>query len=303
MKFYFSGKLNVQGDVFAEKEIIEDYDEQQEMEWRKKHQENIKKHKQIEAKERDHKDKNEDIEQLFDRYELLEEMAEELENLEIEESDDILQKLMTSEIVNIGSKNRVAHSAVTEKSLQVVPEKSIPGKSEEQSLETSDNSNSEKKKKKRKVRFSSSLEDVKIIDSRHEEVLQEPRTIFIEFHHSSAKFQPAEENNQEENDSIIIAHPGEVYKVFNSPKSLKSILKDTKYEYTNDKPEVNVEISKSQPFNEYANEDVENYPYVMNSIIGDVIERKNIDDNVIEEKATAKKGARNMSKFRQMRSK
>lgn len=97
--------------VFADgKEIIEDYNEATEMEWRQKHVESVRKQKQWEAYERQNEaQKEEAFHQLLDDYEMKEELAEELENLDIKD-DEVLTKLLNGEIKAPETKPRITHS-------------------------------------------------------------------------------------------------------------------------------------------------------------------------------------------------
>lgn len=79
---------------------------------------------------------------------------------------------------------------------------------------------------KRKVRFSTSLEDIKLIESKselYENGTDNNNTIQIHFQHSAAKFVDPRQGD----DDSIAAHPGEIHKLFIKPSTppAKSILK------------------------------------------------------------------------------
>lgn len=145
---------------------------------------------------------------------------------------------------------------------------------------------------KRKVRFSASLEDVKLIESKSEQyefAQSENNTIQIHFQHSNAKFSS---NNKSED---LISHPGEIIKLHSheSPVPVrKSILKNK------GKDEKIRETMEEKPVVKVFSSDTK--------IIGDVVEHKQqesvnkFQDEIIH--ITAKDEApKKVSKFRQMR--
>lgn len=102
-------------------EIIEECDEAKEAEWRKKHAESVRKQKKLEAEERNKSDNEKDVFNVLDEYEMMEELADELEDLQIEDNET-LEKLMKGEIKVPESKTRIAHSNVETPSSQQVHE-------------------------------------------------------------------------------------------------------------------------------------------------------------------------------------
>lgn len=116
-------KLDLPEDVFEssnDKEIIEEYDEEAEAAWRRRHTESVRKLKQAEAEKR----MNEaiadvDVDRILENYEMVEELAEELDNLEIN-YDDKLKKVMSGELKIPESKKRIAHSEPELASVAVV---------------------------------------------------------------------------------------------------------------------------------------------------------------------------------------
>ncbi|XP_063705473.1 unconventional prefoldin RPB5 interactor-like protein [Culicoides brevitarsis] len=97
-------------------EIIEEYDEQKEAEWRKKHRESVAAQKKKERMEREtakNEEKteksHEEVMNLLDELELMDELEEELANLNVQ-TDDQLQKLMSGELQPPKEKKRIAHS-------------------------------------------------------------------------------------------------------------------------------------------------------------------------------------------------
>lgn len=143
---------------------------------------------------------------------------------------------------------------------------------------------------KRKVTFSTSLEDVKLIESKeqYKEAQSENNTIQIEFTHSEAKF-----NCQESSDEII-AHPGEIHKMFNKSALApivitKSILKKPGDLNSPTTPEV------VKPVEKVFQSDVQ--------VIGDVMEHKKeliFNDDLIQI-ASKSDTPKKVSKFKQMR--
>lgn len=90
----------------CEQEIIEEYDELKEIEWRKMHRENVKKMKQIEAEERKQEKKNVDKEilDMLDELELIEELNEELVAFNQSEIQENMQN-STQKIVELSPIN------------------------------------------------------------------------------------------------------------------------------------------------------------------------------------------------------
>ncbi|KAG5678302.1 hypothetical protein PVAND_007989 [Polypedilum vanderplanki] len=283
----FKGKLDVaNNDVFSQNEIIEEYDEKVEAEWLERHRESVKRQKLLEAEERS-KESVKDIDELLDKYELLEEMTDELENLEIEgtDSSEVISKLMTGDIKMYHPKERISHDTLNMKR----------SSSEQEAL-----SKVEKSSKKRKVKFSSSLEDIKIINSITENKEKSGcKTISITFQHSPGRFDDKLFSN-EDNSEELFKHPGEIYQRFKeqSVNEVKSILKDTGYI-----PDIS--INKTKVSNEHISEDEEEIPIPVSSFplvcTDQVIERKNIENTVNESKVNVQ--PKRISKFKEMRSK
>lgn len=101
-------------DVFGTEEgeeIIEDYDENAEQEWRRKHAESVKKQKQLEAAERAAtKVEDEEVGRMLEDYELMEELADELDNLQMNgDSAETLTQLLSGKISIPDPKPRIAH--------------------------------------------------------------------------------------------------------------------------------------------------------------------------------------------------
>jgi hypothetical protein len=367
--FNFRNKLVLPQDAFVQaqgREIIETFDEEAENEWRKKHAKNVRKQKQREAQERQKQsEKNENFNKILDDYEMMEELAEELESLEIED-DDTLSKVLSGELKIPESKKRTAHSSDT-LTVDIPPsDKSSPeinnndliaqnnqeivdllktyrckikevlrnvkkddernvnlfldlielkddieddirkmnDDDDEEEYSESDERDSDDEttasielkpteETKRKVRFSTSLEDVKVIESKselYENAQSEKNTIEIHFQHSNAKLSLETESNDN-----VVAHPGEIYAKFDksleSPAPLrKSILKhrgkDVKIRETMDE----------KPIQKIFSSDIQ--------VMGDVVEHKKevamLQEEIIH--ITAKDEApKKVSKFKQMR--
>ena len=215
------------GDAFSGQEIIEDYDEAAETEWRKKHKESVRKQKLKEAEERQQETKfDQDIENILDRYELLEEMAGELDNLKVDESDDILSKLISGEMGTTpeGGK-RIAHENGDDfevKSTYIL-QKYEKNQEEAPQEEESSSDGKKKKKQRRRVTFSNT-EDVKVIIPAAE--VEDAPTIKIKFYHSELKFQPDPPKENAPEHEPKFAHPGDFLKLISAvPTETKSILK------------------------------------------------------------------------------
>lgn len=96
----------------GEKEIIEEYNEEDERRWREEHHVKMRRHKQAEREEREKilASKDVNVIDLLDELELMEELDFELDHLEID-SDEKLQKLISGEIPLPSDKQRKAHVA------------------------------------------------------------------------------------------------------------------------------------------------------------------------------------------------
>lgn len=369
----FRNKIKLPEDVFVspeEREIIEEYNEHEEKAWRRKHIENVKKLKQREADER-RKQRNEvNIDKLFEDYELMEELADELDNLEIDD-DDKLSKVMSGEMKIPTSKKRVAHikdelnntehvdeseveklltlpikyapeinnnDLITQNNQEIVDllktyrykikdvlknvkkndernvnlfldlielkddiEDDIRKMNDDEEYSDSDEQDSDDEETvsielkheetKRKVTFSTSLEDVKMIESKSElydNLHSGSNTIQIHFKHSAAKF-----TSQSLPEDTTIASPVDVHKLFQKALPLspatKSILKNKNKEV---KPPASVD---EKPIKKVFHSDIQ--------VIGDVIEHKkepNLQDeeiHIMSKDDVPKK----VSKFKQMR--
>ena len=168
--------------------------------------------------------------------------------------------------------------------------------SDEKESEQEENTIIEHNETKRKVRFSTSLEDVKLIESKselYENSHSDSNTIQIYFKHSNAKFV-----NPSLPDDDIIASPADIYKKFQKkPKPLtlspatKSILKNKGKEMTSPT------IEEEKPIKKVFHSDLQ--------VIGDVVEHKkeaNFQGDVVH--IMSKDDApKKVSKFKQMRMK
>lgn len=145
---------------------------------------------------------------------------------------------------------------------------------------------------KRKVRFSTSLEDVKLIESKselYENGTSENHTIRIHFNHSDAKFACTKLPEEEE----TISHPGEIHQMFQNaasvtPPATKSILKNKR------------KVPESQAMDEKPLKKIFHSEAV---VVGDVVERSSVpmtEEEVIH--ITSKEELpKKISKFKQMR--
>lgn len=101
-------------DVFGTEEgeeIIEDYDENVEQEWRRKHAESVRKQKQQEAAARAKTNiEDEEVGRMLEDYELMEELADELDNLQMNgDSAETLAQLLSGKLSVPEPKPRIAH--------------------------------------------------------------------------------------------------------------------------------------------------------------------------------------------------
>ena len=335
--------------------------------------------KQQEAEDRK-KSEVVDVNKLLDEHEMMEELAEELDNLEID-NDDKLSKILSGELKIPESKQRIAHniggslnSEVVQVLKKVPPDEKTNGhaefketdeinnndlitqnnqeivdllktyrckikdvlknvkKDDERSLnlfldlielkddieddirkmndeeqysesdekdsddETTASIEVKPEETKRKVRFSTSLEDVKLIESKeqYKEAQAETSTIQIHFQHSDAKFI----SQKSPDDDSVIAHPGEVYKMFQKTTltpiiTTKSILKNRSGDLNS--PTIPSAPMEVKPVKKIFHSEVQ--------VIGDVIEHKkemNLNGDVIHI-ASKDEAPKKVSKFRQMR--
>lgn len=142
---------------------------------------------------------------------------------------------------------------------------------------------------KRKVRFSTSLEDVKLIESKSElyENGTDNNTIQIHFQHSAAKFVDPRQGD----DDTFAAHPGEIHKLFIKPSTppAKSILKkktrDVKSTTAFEEPPVK-KIFQSDT-----------------QVLGDVFEHQEMNSAEFVHVISKQDAPKKVSKFKQMRSK
>ena len=124
-KLFFRNKVSLPRETFGQgREIIEEYDETTETEWRRKHTESLRKHKEKERHERlEHAThKKEDINTFFDELEMMEELAEELETMEIQD-DDTLKRILSGELKVPENKKRVA---LVQSSKKIAEEEYLP---------------------------------------------------------------------------------------------------------------------------------------------------------------------------------
>jgi unconventional prefoldin RPB5 interactor 1 len=93
------------GDTFGDsgQEIIEEYNEEREAQWRKEHHQRVKEQKQIEAKSRIHVDQvqtNENIMSMLDDLELMEELADEMEAMDTGEPRNSIVPVNPEPVIN-----------------------------------------------------------------------------------------------------------------------------------------------------------------------------------------------------------
>lgn len=247
---------------------------------------------------------DDDIEKLLDQYELLEEMAGELENMNDEEIDDgFVSKLVNGEMKLPEGKKRIAHDADENENLDVKStyilqkyEKN-PDKVTKESTKPGEtppaSEGIKKKKERRRVTFSSE-EEVKVIVPAQE--VEEAPTIQIKFHHTPAKFHPDPPKENISEDEPKFAHPGEIFKYISSiktPTETKSILKSK----ASPKPKKSISF---KPSNEEEEEEFESI-LRQQTVIGDVIEHKN--DAMPKPLTEVQTKSQKVSKFKEMRTK
>lgn len=93
----------------GEKEIIEDYNEEEEIKWREEHKRKLREYKKEEAKKRD-LETDTDLFDKLDELEMMEELQNELENIPIQ-MDDTVVEMLNGEIEIPESKKRLSHYA------------------------------------------------------------------------------------------------------------------------------------------------------------------------------------------------
>lgn len=147
----------------------------------------------------------------------------------------------------------------------------------------------------KRVRFSTSLEDVKLIDSKSEffdAPQPEANTIQINFQHSGEEF------DHKASDTDIITHPGEIYAKFHQPQKIhvpakKSILKNK------EKEKKNCETTDEKKVKKIFESDVQ--------VIGEVKEHEKKEISQSNEElvhvSAKNENPKKMSKFKQMRMK
>lgn len=93
-------------------EIIEDFNEETESEWKRKHKENVRKMKQNEARDRisANNEVDDDIMNLFDELELREELEEEFDQIGSPNDDDSISQLLSSEISIPPARKRISNN-------------------------------------------------------------------------------------------------------------------------------------------------------------------------------------------------
>jgi len=246
----------------------------------------------------------------------MEEMTGELEGLEENEDYDYdkLLSFISGDEKSSKAKKRVSHdvelnekTTSSEVKLPVIKTDAIP-KQQSKSIELEPRdtqkqeiiddkenqsiTNSESKKKpRRKVRFSTSLEDVKIIEATVGHSAFPP--IQITFEHSNERFNPDIYNGID--DDVKFKHPGEIIKILNTvdpehPKQ-KSILKETNYKYDEN---ADPKLQSHTNVDEDIYDSLSKFPL----ICGDVIERKTDDVKIVNE---IEKTGKRASKFKVLR--
>ncbi|CRK95620.1 CLUMA_CG009078, isoform A [Clunio marinus] len=351
-------------------EISELCSEEELIQWRKKHAESVKKHKKIESENRwkeSAQNGSFDLEKIFDDFEMIEELAEEMDSLEVRDSNDgndVLIKIMNGDDsdvkmsdeseekslqrpenhvseINTNSNDLIAQNNHEIVELLKTYRSKIKGvlrnverddqrniglyldlnelkdeieddirKMIDDDISESDERDSDDDKtesielkpedNKRKVRFSTSLEDVKLIENQSDLYKCSPpenHTIQINFQHSDAKFSYTA---TDENSATLIAHPGEIVTKFQpnshlyfpnlSATAKKSILKnkrkETKFSETDD------EIPVKKIF--HSNNQI---------VVGEVVEHDTDEPNSDEIVHIMTKAdvTKKVSKFKQMR--
>lgn len=262
-----------------------------------------------EAKDRQ-SNSNTNIDELLDRFELLEEMANELDTLNDggEVDDEMLSKFINGEIKVPESKKRIAHNLSDEeddkqeecldvKSTYILQKyKKNDEKFDEIVVECKKD---EKKKKKKSVRFSSNDDVNEIVPA--VEVIKNPTpTIEIKFKHSPGKFHPDPPDllqKESEGEVPKFAHPGQLSSfiqslTLSSKPETKSILKSkggkkksVKFNTTRH----DQQDEKDDEFESFLRQQV---------IIGDVIEHKHDDPTVSN---IPVEPIKKVSKFKEMR--
>lgn len=258
------------------------------------------KHK--EAKDRLQNKANADIEEIFDQYEILEDMAGELDQLNENEIDDELLSKMISGKLNVSeSKKRIAHEELDVKSTYILQKYEKNEDNVTKSPPEEDVKVDGKKEKKRRVRFSST-EDIQVIKPASD-IIQEPiATIQINFHHSPGKFHPDPSHvslSEGDVEAPKFAHPGQFVEFSQSlATSSMSVTKSILKYKGGKKRSVNFQPS---PRDEEEHDEFESF-LRQQVVIGDVIEHKN-EVVKVQPDEVPKDSTKKISKFKEMRSK
>uniref|UniRef100_A0A1A9UV34 DUF3835 domain-containing protein n=1 Tax=Glossina austeni TaxID=7395 RepID=A0A1A9UV34_GLOAU len=102
--------------VGEKRDIIEDYDEQNELVWRRQHRERMRQAKLKEKIERDSVQKSdEEVFKMLEEAELMEELEQELDSLEINDmTEEIINKLISGDMKVPKERNRISHEKQAE---------------------------------------------------------------------------------------------------------------------------------------------------------------------------------------------
>lgn len=265
----------------------------------------MKKQKLKEAVERQEKKKHDDdLENLFDQYEFLEEMADDLDSLNQGDiSDDKLSKLLNGEINVAEDTNQDSDETLDVKDTYILqkyeknPDKVTKESNEEVlAVDIPPEGTKKKKKERRRVTFSST-EEVKVIIPAQE--IKQEQTIQIQFRHSPGKFHPDPPKENISGDEPAFAHPGDLHKFISTLKQpeTKSILKSN----SSSKPKKSIRFKPANDDNgDQQEEDFDRY-LKQQTIIGDVIEHNN--EVISKSLKEVQENPQKVSRFKEMRTK
>lgn len=301
---FFRNKLEFpnEKDAFShenQQEIVEEYHEEAEKNWRVAHRQRVREAKLKEKEERNNVTKDEDYEAILeklDELELMEELQEEFND--IEESQTVAP-LALDGMVHFKEKPRISYALDSYSNLEedvtsfLTPSTRIPREDcveisatepvtlppEEKPVKSALKSNLEPTKKRKSLQFSDDLEKVKLIHKTDRPntliTRYDPEsTLQLQFKHSPNEFKPLPGDEED-----IIRSPVDIYKRFahcmkhwsapNTPDDQpRSILKKTSHEILINR-RVRL-LSEDEP----AEERPPVKGLVFNQVVGDVQERK-----------------------------
>lgn len=282
---FFSSKLDYSRDVFShedQKEIIEEYDEEAEKQWRVEHRLKVREAKVKEREQRHNNVPDEDFNALMenlDELEMMEELEEEFNEIIVPDPVDISGQVAFKEKPRTSYQLESYSSAPVDREEQECDptELSVDLSVEESAKTTAEPIKKESKRKS--LQFSEDLEKVKLIHKmdRPNSLITRydpEKTLQLTFKHSPLEFHPPRVASE------TIGSPGDIYNTFEhclkhwaatpaTPEDQpKSILKKTNHV---------IHVNKSAKLISFEDGDQETAPVgntnIYQQVVGDVLER------------------------------